>query len=1104
MNKVTLFFLVLFVFVACDQQNKELLFKKIPAKNTNVHFINKIEDTKELNILDYLYFYNGGGVATGDINNDGLPDVYFTSNLSGNKLYLNKGNFEFEDITEKAKVAGKSDWNTGTTFVDINGDGYLDIYVCAVVGINGFDGHNELFVNNQDGTFTEKAGDYGLDFDTYSSTASFFDYDNDGDLDMYLLNHAVHTVNSYGPAEIRNKRVYESGDKLLRNDSGKFIDVSAEANIFGGANSYGLGIATSDFNNDGFTDIYICNDFHEDDYFYLNNGDGTFKECLKEYFGHTSRFSMGSDIADINHDGFPDILSLDMLPEDEKILKSSDGDESIDILELRINRLKYHYQFTRNMLQVNRGSYFIETALFSGVAATDWSWSALFGDYDQDGEQDLFVFNGIPKRPNGLDFIKYISNEQIKKKLDQTRLVDNEALKLMPSGAVQNIIFKGDKGIKFVNRSDTWLEKDSIISNGSAYADFDNDGDLDIVTNNLNAAPTFYQNQTNDKANYLKIKLSTPDKNSFGIGSKVITYHNGIAQFKELFTTRGFQSASEPLVHFGFGSSEKVDSIRIIWPNNKTQLIKNIKTNQTLVFSPKETDVPIDYNLLFSKNKTWFTKVDTEPLGIDYEHVENSFSDFNRQRLIPYRISDKGPGVAVGDLNGDGKDDVYFGSSKYQRSKVYIQGDARFELQDFAPFKKDSISEDVGAVINDFNNDGLNDIAVVSAGGEYYKKSPPLLDKIYMNSSTGIKEKLVDFPEYFENGSVIKSADYDGDGDFDLFVGGGYVSYDFGNIPNSFLLENNNGSFNIVENKELQKVGMVTDAIWTDFNGDNKTDLIVIGEWMAPTFFKNENNSLVKVTDVLLETKLNGLWQSIESFDIDNDGDDDYVIGNWGLNSKFTASSQFPLRMYYGDFDGNKTTETILATAKNGVYYPILGLDELSKQMNTLMRKKFTTYKAFSEQDLEGIFNKNLLDTTTLLTVEELASGYLENIDGKFQFHKFDEVMQLAPISELLKYDFNGDGEDEILTAGNFFGVIPFHGRFDAAAGNIIAKNANIISANTLGINLTQKMVKGLNIITIDNEKYVLVTVNNGKSELYKINGTTTNLPTRQAGLMGN
>ena len=1079
--------MLLFFFVSCKKENKDLLFKKISADKTKVNFINEVKDTKELNILDYLYFYNGGGVATGDINNDGLTDIYFTSNLSKNKLYLNKGNFEFEDISEKAGVEGNSDWNTGTTFVDINGDGYLDVYICAVVGINGFDGHNELFINNQDGTFTEKSSEFGLDFESYSSTASFFDYDNDGDLDMYLLNHAVHTINSFGPADIRNERVYESGDKLLRNDEGVFKDVSQEANIYGGPNSYGLGVATSDFNNDGYVDLYICNDFHEDDYYYLNNGDGTFTESIKDYFGHTSRFSMGSDVVDINHDGYSDILSLDMLPENEEVLKSSDGDESIDILELRVKQLKYHYQFTRNMLQINKGSYFIETALFSEVGATDWSWSALFGDYDQDGEQDLFVFNGIPRRPNGLDFIKYISNEQIQKKMDQTKLVDNEALNMMPSGAVQNVIFQGQPGIKFINKSKGWIEADTIISNGSAYADFDNDGDLDIVTNNLNSTPTFYQNQTNTKANYLKIKIESSDKNTFGIGTKAISYHDGISQYKELFTSRGFQSASEPTIHFGYGQGTMIDSIRLIWPNNKTQLLKNVPTNQLLVVKPKDSDVNVDFDILYPKNKPWFTKTNLSDLGISYTHTENPFSDFNRQILIPYKISDKGPAVAVGDLNKDGLDDIYFGSSKYYTSQVYLQEDQKFELQDIKTVSNDSISEDIDAIIKDFNGDGFNDIAVVSAGGEYYKESDALLDKIYVNSKDGIQEKLTEFPTYFENGSVVRSADYDGDGDEDLFIGGGYVSYDFGNIPKTYLLENDNGSFRSIEIPELQNVGMVTDAIWTDFNQDGNLDLVIVGEWMAPTFFKNENGAFVKM-DQILENDYKGLWQCIEAYDIDDDGDHDYVLGNWGLNSKFKASSEYPLKMYYGDFDGNRSTETVLATAKNGVYYPILGLDDLSKQMVTLLRKKFTTYKDFSKQNLDGIFGKQLLDSVHLHTVNELASGYLENKEGKFIFHKFEEEMQLSPISELLKHDFDGNGEEEILTAGNFFGVIPFHGRFDANAGNIIGKNATIIPANKLGINLTKKMVRGLNLLTIGDHKYLLVTINNDNPELYKIN----------------
>jgi len=469
-------FILLLVLLSCQKKEKDLLFDEMNGRDVGIDFVNRVTDTQELSILDYLYFYNGGGVAVGDINNDGLTDIYLVSNLENNKLYLNKGNFQFEDITVSAGVSGSSEWNSGTTMADVNGDGYLDIYVCAVVGINGFDGVNELYINNQDGTFTESAKKYGLNFESYSSTASFFDYDNDGDLDMYLLNHAVHSVNSFGPASIRDKRVYESGDKLLRNDKGKFVDVSEEAGIFGGYNSYGLGIATSDFNNDGFIDIYICNDFHEDDYFYLNNGDGTFSESLKQYFGHTSRFSMGSDVADINHDGFMDLITLDMLPEEEKVLKSSDGDEGLDILDLRIKKLGYHFQFSRNMLQINQGGEnFLETALLSGVAATDWSWSALFEDYNLDGETDLFVFTGIPKRPNNLDYIKYFSNEEIQKKIDQTNLIDKEALKLMPSGNVKNYIFEGGSGIRFKDQTGNWISNDTLISNGAAYADFDNE-----------------------------------------------------------------------------------------------------------------------------------------------------------------------------------------------------------------------------------------------------------------------------------------------------------------------------------------------------------------------------------------------------------------------------------------------------------------------------------------------------------------------------------------------------------------------------------------------------------------------------------------------------
>ena len=509
---------------------------------------------------------------------------------------------------------------------DINGDGFLDIYVCAVVGINGFDGYNELFINNGDGTFTESAATYGLDFDSYSSNAAFLDYDLDGDMDIYLLNHAIHTQESFGQADLRNKRNFQTGDKLLRNDGTTFTDVSEAAGIYGGINGYGLGVAVADFNRDGYPDIYVGNDFHEDDYYYLNNGDGTFSECLKYYFGHTTRFSMGNDVADINNDGWPDMISLDMLPEDETVLKASEGDDNIQVQKLRTQRYGYHYQFTRNMLFVNQQNHpYTETALLSGIAATDWSWSGLFADYDQDGKQDLFVSNGIPKRPNDLDYIKFVSSEQIQKKIDNTKLVDQEALDMMPSGRVHNYIFKGEKNLLFEDQSGTWIVKDTLISGATAMADLDNDGDLDLVTNNSNSPASLYINKTNSKANFLKVKFNYKKSNPFGIGTKVFSWHNGTLQYKELYTVRGFQASSEPVIHFGYGASEKVDSLRIVWPDRTVQTLKNITLNKTLTINPENT-TPLKQEALQPESKKQFQKIPGN-LGINFTHSEDNYVD---------------------------------------------------------------------------------------------------------------------------------------------------------------------------------------------------------------------------------------------------------------------------------------------------------------------------------------------------------------------------------------------------------------------------------------------------------------------------------------------
>lgn len=1075
MNKTLLIILAILFLNGCS--NEEQLFENLEPDATGIDFINRITESDELNILDYLYFYNGGGVAIGDVNNDNLPDVFFTGNQVKNKLYLNLGNLKFEDISKAAKIEGNSTWNTGVTMADVNGDGFLDIYVCAVVGINGFNGFNELYINNQDNTFTESATEYGLDFDSYSSNATFFDYDLDGDLDLYLLNHAVHTQNSYGHADLRKERNYQTGDKLLRNDNGKFTDVSESSGIYGGINAYGLGLAVSDFNLDGYPDLYIGNDFHEDDYYYLNNGDGTFTESLKKHFGHTSRFSMGNDVADINHDGRPDLISLDMLPEDETVLKSSEGDDNVQIQKLRIEQFGYHYQFTRNMLYVNQpdGNY-METALMSGVAATDWSWSALFGDYDLDGEQDLFVANGISKRPNDLDFVKFVSSEQIQKKIDNTKLVDQQALEMMPSGNVHNYIFKGKKDITFENMSGQWMKKDSIISGATAMGDLDGDGDLDLITNNINQSASVYINKTNEKANHLKIKLNYTGKNNYGIGTKVYSYHNGILQYKELFPTRGFQASSEPIIHFGYGQNQTIDSVKIIWPNKTYQVVRNLDVNQTLVIKPKNTKA-FDYGALNKKEAPLFKKIDNN-LGLKFTHKEDGYIDFLKEKLMPYKASDRGPAVGIGDLNNDGKEDVFFGGSKFIPSQVYVQKDTAFIKEDMAVFANDSIKEDIAITIADFNGDKKNDVLLGSGGANFYGNAAPLLDGYYRQNDLGFG--LEELPEYFQNASVVRPNDFDNDGDLDVFVAGHTVSSNFGQIPESVLLINTNGNFSILEDFVAKEVGMVTDAIWHDFDTDGINDLIIVGEWMSPRFYKN---SIGKLSE-FKTPDLNGLWQKILPFDIDNDGDSDYLLGNWGLNSKFLASENAPLKLFYGDFDANGQTETITAIEKDGNYYPLEGLDELSSQMVSL-RKKFNSYKSFAGKSVEQLFGE---EKPKILTVTELASGYLKNDEGTFTFIPFSSELQISPILDFLNYDFNGDGIQEVLIAGNYFGVKPYQGRFDSFPGALLKNENQILLGNRLGLDFTKKSIRHLKIIQFQNKPYLLAVFNNDTAQVYEFN----------------
>ena len=1080
--KISIPLLIFFsVLTSCSTQNEGEVFKILKADETGISFSNNLNETDDLNILDYLYFYNGGGVAIGDINNDSLPDIFFSANQTGNQLYLNKGNMSFENITDKAGVSGNSSWNTGAVMGDVNGDGLLDIYVCAVVGLNGFNGHNELYINQGNGVFKESAAEFGLDYDSYSSNAAFLDYDLDGDLDMYLLNHAVHTQETYGNANLRYDRNYQSGDKLLRNDDGKFVDVSEDAGIFGGINAYGLGIAVSDFNLDGYPDLYIGNDFHEDDYYYLNNGDGTFKESLREHFGHTSRFSMGNDVADLNHDGRPDLISLDMLPDDEKVLKASEGDDNIQVQKLRINDYGYHYQFTRNMLYLNQpDGKFLETALQSGIAATDWSWSALFGDYDQDGEPDLFISNGIPKRPNDLDYINFLSNENIEKKMNNTNLIDQKALELMPSGNVGNRMFRGSENSVFKDKTNNWIPNDTLVSGATAYGDLDNDGDLDIITNNLNSGVTVYENLTGTKSNYLKLKFNYSKGNYFGIGTKVYSFTNGKKQFRELYTVRGFQASSEPIIHFGYGDISIVDSLQIVWPNGTYQTLKDVGVNQTLYLRPENTR-PFNYTLIDPGNKKLFEQVENN-LGINYVHREDSYTDFNRQKLIPYQISDRGPATAIGDIDNDGKQDVFFGGSKYIPSQTYIQRDSSFIKRKYPSLEKDSVKEDVTAILKDLDKDGTTDLFIGSGGADFYGTSKPLANSYYSFDKTDFKVK--DIPVFYDNASVIVPIDVDGDNDLDLFIGNQSITSDFGKPATSHLLINTNGNFSLAEKNPFESLGMVTDAIATDFDNDGKEDLIIVGEWMAPKFFRNDGKDFVSLKN-FDGANLNGLWQSIESFDIDGDGDQDYLLGNWGNNSKFRANEKHPMKMYYSDFDGNGATETIICVFKNNDYYPLDGLNELSSQL-VFLRKKFTSYSSFAGKPLSEILDNDQIKNATVLSVSTLESGYLKNTNGTFTFVPFEFGLQTAPITEFLKYDFDDDEIDDVLIGGNYFGVKPFHGRFDSFPGALVKNNGEIILGNRLGLDFMSKSVRHMNIITFKNEPYLLITFNDEPAQLYK------------------
>jgi hypothetical protein len=1095
-----------------------LLFEKLSADKTNVHFRNDLQYDDHFNIYTYRNFYNGGGVAIGDINNDGLPDLFFTANMLDNRLYLNKGNFQFEDITEKAGIGKIGKWSTGVSMADVNGDGWLDIYVCNSGDIKGDNRQNELYINNGDATFTEKAHAYGLDDKGLSTHAAFFDYDHDGDLDMFLLNNSFKAIGSFNlQKNERNTRDLAGGDKLYRNDGSpstgggkgeaRFTDVSAEAGIYGSVIGFGLGVTVGDVNNDGWQDIYVSNDFFERDYLYINQRNGTFKEMLEEQMMSISNASMGADMADINNDGYADIFVTEMLPEDESRLKTNTTFENWDKYQLNL-QYDYYHQFTRNMLHLNNGAEptgkagqqgvtFSEIGRMAGVCATDWSWGALITDLDNDGLKDIFIANGIYQDLTNEDYIQYISNEEFFKKVVSGNANFKKLIDLIPSHPIPNYAYGNNGDLTFTNKAASWGLDEPGFSNGAAYGDLDNDGDLDLVVNNVNSPCFIYRNNSvalHPENKFLKISLKGEGRNPFGIGARVTVYYNHTLACQEQMPMRGFESSVDNRLNFGLGRTSTIDSVVVVWTDGRVNVLKAVQVNQQIVIeqskalADRQSSKNLDKVLLKEKPATDF--------GIDFIHKENEFVDFDRDRLTFHMLSTQGPRMAKGDVNKDGRDDVYICGAKDQAGALYVQqGNGRFVKSNEVVFEKDKISEDTDALFFDADGDKDEDLYVCSGGNEFSPNSTALIDRLYLNDGRGNFSRSPQvLPAYiFESTSCVRAADYDQDGDMDLFIGVRLKPFAYGSPCKGYVLQNNGkGIFSDVTEQrapELKTAGMITDAQWLDYDKDGKTDLVVTGEYMPVKIYHNEGGKLKEVPGAAGLHKSNGWWNRLVVADINNDGYPDIVAGNHGLNSRFKASTQKPVQMYVSDFDGSGIVKQVVSCYNGDSAYPMALRHDLVGVLPYL-KNKYLKYERYKKQRVEDIFTKEQLDKAVKLHAYELSSCvFINNRKGGFEKKALPAAAQLSPMYGIAVTDLDGDAKQDILLGGNFYQSKPEAGIYDASYGLMLkgdgTGNFAVVPAPQSGIH-----VKGAvrDIITLQTGKknLILYACNNDKLYIYQ------------------